>query len=400
VLARRQRRRAHGVLEVLGQVVPQVPPVGDLHRTRRADSGALGVSSSPVPADHLHPRMGLEPVGERAGLAVGEHIDRPVGGHIDQHGSVDPAAAQREVIHPQHRHHPDRRLRQRPHETQQAVPPCGHTQPGRQPRTGPPRQRQADRLEHPPQQPDAPRIPFGQLRDLLGERALRTHRVVAEEPTHPQPQLHPLPGDRGVGQRPRIPAVHPPRHPPATATRAPARLDPRAQAQPVTIAVHALDNNIRQMRRTRSRSHSVFIASSSSTTRTTRRHRLSRRVRQSPRSAQGCSSKVLNSGAGEDRSRRGPGKPQVVSKLWFSGSGGTGASIIRAAPVGQVWGTDRAGAPVPWMSMSAGRGPSSASLTGNCRNGPDRRVPVPHPGPRRVRNQTAGPGQGRGCRSA
>ena len=42
---------------VLAQVVPQVPPVGDLDRVGRTVTGAVGVSAGPVPADHLHTRV-------------------------------------------------------------------------------------------------------------------------------------------------------------------------------------------------------------------------------------------------------------------------------------------------------------------------------------------------------
>ena len=45
------------------QVVPQVPPVGDLHRAGRTVPGAGGVAAGPVPADHLHAGVGAEPAG-------------------------------------------------------------------------------------------------------------------------------------------------------------------------------------------------------------------------------------------------------------------------------------------------------------------------------------------------
>jgi hypothetical protein len=79
---------AHGVLDVLGQVVPQVPAVGDLGRLGCPDPGALGVGPGPVSADHLGARVGGQPVGEGLRLAVVEHIDGTVAGHVDQHGAV------------------------------------------------------------------------------------------------------------------------------------------------------------------------------------------------------------------------------------------------------------------------------------------------------------------------
>ncbi len=50
--------RGHQSLHVPAQVVPQVPPVGDLHRVGCAGTGAVGVPAGPVPADHLHAGVG------------------------------------------------------------------------------------------------------------------------------------------------------------------------------------------------------------------------------------------------------------------------------------------------------------------------------------------------------
>jgi hypothetical protein len=49
------------LLDGLGQVLPQVEAVGDLHRIRRPGPGAVGVGARPVPADHLHPGMSGQP---------------------------------------------------------------------------------------------------------------------------------------------------------------------------------------------------------------------------------------------------------------------------------------------------------------------------------------------------
>jgi hypothetical protein len=63
---------------VLGEVVPQVPAVGDLNRSRSAIAGALGIGTGPVPADHPHPWVCLEPAGQRPSLAAGQDVDGPV----------------------------------------------------------------------------------------------------------------------------------------------------------------------------------------------------------------------------------------------------------------------------------------------------------------------------------
>ena len=50
--------RGHQPLHVFAQVVPQVPAVGDLYRTGRTATSAVGVGAGVVPADHLHAGVG------------------------------------------------------------------------------------------------------------------------------------------------------------------------------------------------------------------------------------------------------------------------------------------------------------------------------------------------------
>ena len=73
-----------GLGGVLGEVVPQVPAVSDLDRARCAVAGAFGIGAGPVAADHPRARVGREPVGQRPGLAAGQHVDGPPGGGVDQ----------------------------------------------------------------------------------------------------------------------------------------------------------------------------------------------------------------------------------------------------------------------------------------------------------------------------
>ena len=108
----------HAALEVPGQVVPQVPAVGDLHRVRGAEPGGLGVGTGPVPADHLDSRVFLQPGGEGRHLAVGQQVNRPPGGHVDHDAAVDVAAAQREVVDPEHRKSRDLHVRKNPEQAQ------------------------------------------------------------------------------------------------------------------------------------------------------------------------------------------------------------------------------------------------------------------------------------------
>jgi hypothetical protein len=98
----------HCLLYVLGEVVPQVPPVGYLDRCGCAGAGAVGVGAGAVPADHLHPGVLEQPGREGVGFPVREQVDRTVGIHVDQHGAVPVAAPQREVVHAQYLHLPHR----------------------------------------------------------------------------------------------------------------------------------------------------------------------------------------------------------------------------------------------------------------------------------------------------
>jgi hypothetical protein len=88
-----------------------VPPVGYLGGLRCAGAGTVGVGTGPVPADDLHFGMGTQPLGEGFGVTAGQHVDWPVGGHVQQDRAVGVAAAQREVIHAQHGDLADVRLR-------------------------------------------------------------------------------------------------------------------------------------------------------------------------------------------------------------------------------------------------------------------------------------------------
>jgi hypothetical protein len=88
----------HGALHVLGQVVPQVPSIGALNGVGCAVAGGGRVGAGPVPADDAHAGVRAQPVRDRGSIASGQHIDRPAGDHVQQHGAVHLPTAQREVI--------------------------------------------------------------------------------------------------------------------------------------------------------------------------------------------------------------------------------------------------------------------------------------------------------------
>ena len=85
-------------LDSLGQVVPQMPAIRDLGGQRRALGSAFRVAPAAVPADHLHARMSVQPGTERLRRPLREHVHRPAGLDVDQHGAVDMPLAQGEII--------------------------------------------------------------------------------------------------------------------------------------------------------------------------------------------------------------------------------------------------------------------------------------------------------------
>ena len=130
---------------VLGEVMPQVPPVRDLDRARGARAGAFRICAGPVTADHTGARVGGQPVRQRACLPAGQHVDRPPGGGVDQDGPVDMPAAQREMIDADHLGRGgDGRVRQGHDQAQQGAAVNGDAQRRSQPGPGPPGQLEGD----------------------------------------------------------------------------------------------------------------------------------------------------------------------------------------------------------------------------------------------------------------
>ena len=200
---------SHRLLGVFGQVVPQVPAVGDLDRVRRARPGALGVVAGPVPADHRGAGMGLQPGLEAGGLPVRQQVDHVTGAHVHQHRPVHLALGQREVIDPEHlRRGRDLRLRRRGDQPQHRGRVHGDAERPGQPGGCPPGQFQPEPGQHAQQRDAAPPVPLAQPHGLLGEGDRRAPRVPAAEPAHLQDDQHRPATRRAVRHHPRIPAMH------------------------------------------------------------------------------------------------------------------------------------------------------------------------------------------------
>ena len=116
------------LLRVLGQVVVEMPPVGDLVGFRGTLAGAVGVGACPVAADDCGSGVGFQPIGEGTRLAVAQQVHGLAGLGVDQDGPVVPAAAEREVVHAQDRDGPGLGFGQRHDQPQQAGPAGGQVQ--------------------------------------------------------------------------------------------------------------------------------------------------------------------------------------------------------------------------------------------------------------------------------
>jgi hypothetical protein len=194
--------------------------------------------------------MPAQPRGERDGLAVGQHVHRPAGAHIDQDRVVRLPAADREVDAEDldrdgagHRLGADK--------ADEHVAAARHGELRRQPRPGPagPRERDLDlRLG---QRWGAAGERPGQPRDLLGERRLPAPGVNALESADVRDHPHPAAAERKVGQLALIAGVNAGRAPAAARARRVASLRPdpeRHQVRGQFDAVHPGRSELGQKR--------------------------------------------------------------------------------------------------------------------------------------------------------
>jgi hypothetical protein len=194
--------------ERLRPTVPAVDQLADGDRTAQLQGA---VAAAAIPADDLHAGVGVQPGAEGFRGPFGEHVDRPAGLDVHQHGPVHVPLAQGKIVDAQHQRRPAVRVGRGADQPQQRRPAGRAGQPAGQPGAGPAAQGQRDRLQHCLQAASPPAIASGQARYLLGERGLGTRFVAAEEPPGPQVNKHFLAAGRGIGQLPLITAVHPPR---------------------------------------------------------------------------------------------------------------------------------------------------------------------------------------------
>jgi hypothetical protein len=162
--------RGDAPIDGLGEVLPQVEPVGDLDRVRCPGAGPVGVGAGAVPADDLDAVMGGQPVRERLGVAALQQVERRAGLAVDDDRAVVLPAPDGEVVHPEHPRGGRRRVRGGHDQPEQDLPARRDAQDRGEPGAGPAGQRDRDVLQHAAQRRGLAPVGDGQARDLLGER--------------------------------------------------------------------------------------------------------------------------------------------------------------------------------------------------------------------------------------
>jgi hypothetical protein len=140
----------NGLFHRRGQVLPQVEPVGDLHRLRCGGPGRLRVGGGPISADHRCSGVFLQPGCQRFGIPADQYVYDPVVLAVDQHGAVVMATLDREVIDSKHGDATDGRIWQGTDQAKETITAGRHAQRCGKPGTRPAGQREPDRRQHPP----------------------------------------------------------------------------------------------------------------------------------------------------------------------------------------------------------------------------------------------------------
>ena len=99
-LAQRLLLLQQELLQGAGQIVHEVPTVGDLHGLRSALCGGLGVRAAAVPGYDLYLWMAFQPGSYRLGLPAFQKVDHLMPLQVHDHGPVATAAPEGPVVYP------------------------------------------------------------------------------------------------------------------------------------------------------------------------------------------------------------------------------------------------------------------------------------------------------------
>jgi hypothetical protein len=198
---------AKDVFQHVGQVVDQVPAVGDLDRLGRTIAGAFRIGAGAVPGDERDAGMRPQPGGKTAAGAIREEIDGVVTLQVDQDRAVREALVDRPVVDAKHGWHRPRDFGRLAEEPQQRVGTDGHPALGRHPRARLAPERDGEVEERRPLTIGAVGDRRGDPRQALGEDFPGAGGVDAKEPACPDSEADGHARPRQVGQRAGVAAV-------------------------------------------------------------------------------------------------------------------------------------------------------------------------------------------------
>ncbi len=121
----------NGALQSVAETAQQMPPIRDLHRSRRSSAGSLGISTSTVAGDNLDPRMLAQPGRDGFAAAFGQEVDDAPALQVADDGAVALAAAPSPIIDADDPRRGVRVQVRRPDQPQQRVAADRHGQPTR-----------------------------------------------------------------------------------------------------------------------------------------------------------------------------------------------------------------------------------------------------------------------------
>ena len=98
-----------------------MPTVGYLENLGRTRPNAVCVGLIAITTDHLDFGMGLKPLLERTGFAVGQEVDHPPPLEVDQDRPVTVTFLFGPIVDPEHPHPPGAQARSAPDAPQQGV---------------------------------------------------------------------------------------------------------------------------------------------------------------------------------------------------------------------------------------------------------------------------------------
>lgn len=223
-------------LRGFAEVVPQVPPVGNLSRLGCPGRGHFREERSPIPADHLDAGPFGQPLCQAGCLPVRQQVHWPSGLDIDQNRAVDAALARGVLIDADHSRGRCLRLGQRIEQSQDRAAADGHPEDACHPGAGPASERETNRRQRRAQPLGPPAVSPGQPRHLLDKGPPPARSIPAEEPADSQTEDNPSPCAGHIGGKPQVGAVYPARTSPPTRARGPGR---RATSlDPYRLVVH------------------------------------------------------------------------------------------------------------------------------------------------------------------